>query len=298
MTLNQFTLFATVAKHLNVSKASQELRISQPAVSQQLRQLESRYGAKLYRRLSKGVEITEAGHLLLRSIGPILQQAASLEKGFKPVSRSVRGALSVGGTFSAAAILLPSLLKRFRDLHPTAELEFQTGSSSNLERLVAKDMMQLAVTDRKPALPELACERLRREKVLVFVTASHALAHRKSVNLADVLAAPLIVRGGKGISGTTEGFLSRLRKRGWDLNISMRCDGPAAIKAAVREGMGVGIAFLDSIKAELDAGEFKALAVKGFNLEAQSFIVYAKHRPLAPMTREFLELLREARDRK
>ncbi|MGH7930823.1 MAG: LysR family transcriptional regulator, partial [Candidatus Binatia bacterium] len=61
MTLNQFAIFAAVAKYLNLTKASAELRVSQPSISQQLRQLEASYGAKLYRRLSKGIEITDAG---------------------------------------------------------------------------------------------------------------------------------------------------------------------------------------------------------------------------------------------
>ena len=80
MTLNQFTLFAAVAKHLNVRKASEELRVSQPSVSQQLKQLEDRYGLKLYRRLSKGIEITEQGQAFLRNITPILEQVAKSGK--------------------------------------------------------------------------------------------------------------------------------------------------------------------------------------------------------------------------
>jgi hypothetical protein len=79
------------------------------------------------------------------------------------------------------------------------------------------------------------------------------------------------------------------------MRIAMLCDAPAGIIAAVRQGMGVGIAFADSIKLEIDAGEFKALKVDGFEVEAESFIVYAKNRPLSPIGREFLELLREAR---
>ena len=75
----------------------------------------------------------------------------------------------------------------------------------------------------------------------------------------------------------------------------MRCDGPSAIKAGVRQKMGVGIAFEDSVQAEIDSGEFKALKVRGLEFEAESFIVYPKHRALSPLAYEFLELLRAAR---
>jgi DNA-binding transcriptional LysR family regulator len=107
MTLNQFSSFAAVAKHLNLTKASTELRVSQPSLSLQLKQLEDHYGTKLYRRLSKGIEITEAGQLLLRKIMPILDEVAQLERGFKPRQAIVAQAiLRTGGTFNTCSVLL------------------------------------------------------------------------------------------------------------------------------------------------------------------------------------------------
>jgi DNA-binding transcriptional LysR family regulator len=70
-----------------------------------------------------------------------------------------------------------------------------------------------------------------------------------------------------------------------------------AVKAAVRQGMGVGMGFEDTIKAEVKAGELKILRVCGLQLETSSFIVYSKQRPLSPLAQEFLELLRAERDR-
>ena len=297
MTLNQFAFFAAVAKYSSLTRASAELRVSQPSISQQLRQLEAGYGAKLYRRLSKGIEITEAGQVFLRDITPILELVAKLGEGSKPLSsqRLVSNALRVGGTFSASAVLLPRLLAQFQQRHPKADLEFRTSSSEHLERLVAGSAMDVAVTDREAPSKELHSERLRREKVMVFVPPSHSLSRRQTVKLADVLAEPLIVRGGRGISGTTERELTRLRERGLIAKIVMRCDTPAAIKAAVRQKMGVGFAFEDSVKAEIDSGELKILKVRGLDLEAESFIVYPRNRALLPLAQEFLELLREAR---
>ena len=101
MTLNQFSSFAAVAKHLNLTKASAELRVSQPSLSLQLKQLEDHHGTKLYRRLSKGIEITEAGQVLLRKIMPILDQVAS----WKRVSS--RGRPLLHGQCCEPAELLP-----------------------------------------------------------------------------------------------------------------------------------------------------------------------------------------------
>jgi DNA-binding transcriptional LysR family regulator len=300
MTLNQFALFVAVAKYSSVTKASAELRVSQPSISQQLRQLEASYGAKLYRRLSKGIEITAAGQVFLRSITPILALVAKLGDGCKPSSsqKLVPEVFTVGGTFSASAVLLPTLLARLQMRYPKAELEFRTSTSEHLERLVRNSAVDMAVTDREAPSNELSSDLLRREKVVAFVLAGHSLARRKIVRLADLLAETLIIRGGKGISGTTESALKRLHDQGMEVNVGMRCDGPAAIKAAVRQKMGVGIAFEDSVRAEIDSGEFKMLKVRDLKLEAKSFIVYPKKRPLSPLAQEFLELLRDARTKR
>jgi DNA-binding transcriptional LysR family regulator len=297
MTLNQFAVFAAVAKYSSLTKASAELQVSQPSISQLLRQLEESYGAKLYYRLSKGIEITTAGRLFLRQVTPILQLVAKLgSRGMARETRKNKAAtLTVGGTFSASAVLLPAVLARLRHQHPNAELEFRTATSENLERSVLNSAVDLAVTDREPVSKELIGETLRREAVVAFVPPNHPLARRKFVRLADVLAEPLIIRGGKGISGTTENNLKRLRNQGLQVSIAMRCAEPAGIKAAVRQKMGVGIVFADTVRAEVESGEFKILKVRGLDFEANSYIVYAKRRAPSPLAQQFLELLREMR---
>jgi DNA-binding transcriptional LysR family regulator len=299
ITLNQFWFFAAVAKHLNVTKASEELRVSQPSISQQLRQLEDHYGRKLYRRLSKGVEITEAGRFFLRNITPILEQVAKLEGGFKPEApKSDRETLRVGGTYSASAELLPSLLAGFRTRHPTAKLEMRTRTSDQLERMVLNSGLDLAVTVRAVRSAELACEPLRHEKVAMFVRADHRLAKTSKLKPADVLVESLIIRGGRGASGVVDKALNQIRDEGLEFKVAMYCDGPTEIKSAVRQRMGVGIVFEDALKAEIASGEFKILKVCGLELEGESFIVYSKKRPLSPLAQEFCELLRSARSTK
>ncbi len=296
ITLNQFWFFAAVAKHLNMTRASEELRVSQPSISQQLKQLEDHYGSKLYRRLSKGVEITEAGQLFLHNIAPILEQVAKLETGFNPSTPKImREVLKVGGTFSASAELLPACLARLQQRHPKADLEFRTGRSEHLERVVLSSAMDLAVIAQPAYSEELISEPLRIESVILFVPAKHRLAKMARLKLSDVVAEPFIIRGGKGISGVTEKAVKQLRDQGFEIKVGLRCEDPTAVKAAVRNRMGVGVAFEDTVKAEVKTGEFKILKVPGVKLSGESFVIYSKTRSLSPLAQEFLELLRGAR---
>ena len=219
MTLNQFTLFAAVAKHLNVRKASEELRVSQPSVSQQLKQLEDRYGLKLYRRLSKGSRSPSRG----RRFCAISRRFLSKWQVWKTASiasgHGQRETLRTGGTFTTCTILLPVLLARLQQLHPQAELECRTRSSEQLERLVIKSAMDVAVLARPSTARELAIERLRLEKVVVFVPVDHPLAQEKNLKLQDLVGETFIIRGGSGIAGTTEKALKRLQERGLGIKI-------------------------------------------------------------------------------
>ena len=150
---------------------------------------------------------------------------------------------------------------------------------------------------RVPPSAELAAEPLRQEKIALFVLANHRLAKKANLKISDVLKEPLLLRGGPGGSGVTHKAIDKLRDGGAEVRIAMYCDGPTGIKAAVRQKMGVGVALADSIQSEVASGEFKILKVTGLELVGQSYIVYSKKRPLSPIAQEFLEMLRNERDR-
>lgn len=299
MTLTQFSSFAAVAKYRSITNASAALHVSQPSITAQLRQLEEHHGTKLYRRLSKGIEITEAGQALLRKVMPILDQIAKLENGFNGKAvHAIPQVLKVGGIFSASAELLPAVLSRFEQRHPEAELECRTGRSAHLERSVLASALDLAVIAQQASSEALISEPLGRGKIVLFVPADHRLANLTKLTRADVAGEKFIVRGGTGISGATENAVKKLQARGLAVKIRLRCEDPTAVKSAVRHGMGVGVAFESTVKAEVKRGEFVVLKVPGLNLSGQSFIIYPKKRKLPLLAREFLELLRETRRNK
>ena len=296
MTLHQFAVFVSVAKYSSLTKASAELQISQPSISQQLRQLEQSYGAKLYCRLSKGIEITAAGRSFLRQVTPILRLVAKLGNSAKAAPKNtLPKALIVGGTFSASAMLLPALLARLQQRHPEANFEFRTSRSWDLERWVLSGAVDLAVIAQCGHFDELISEPLRREKIVLFVPAKHRLAKLDKLKVSDLNGHSFIIRGGKNISGVAEKVIRHLRDRGLNIKIGLRCEDPTSVKAAVRQGMGVGIAFEETLKAEVKRGEFEVLNVPGLKLTGESFVIYAKKTPLSPLAQEFLELLRCAR---
>jgi len=298
MTLQKLAIFAAVARHRSLTKASQELAISEPSISLHMKELQQHFSTRLFQRVSKGVVITAEGQAFLLRIVPILNQMAELENGAKSaIPKAPSQVLKVGGTFSASAVLLPKLLARMRLRYPGAVFEIRTRNSDQLERQLSLSLLDLAVSARVPPSAELAAEPLRQEKIALFVLATHRLAKKPNLNISDVLKEPLVLRGGPGGSGVTDKAIAKLRDGGAEVRIAMYCDGPTGIKAAVRQKMGVGVALAESIKSEVASGEFTILKVSGLDLVGQSYIVYSKKRPLSPIAQEFLEMLRNERDR-
>lgn len=296
MTFHQFTIFSAIAKRGSLTRAALDLRMSQPALTHQMKLLQESYGATLYVRTPFGIALTPAGERLLVGIGPIMELVGKLRSGPPPTAMLTAGreVLRVGGVESASALLLPAVLAQFRAGHPHVALEFRTRTSDILERMVLNESMDLAVTARKAVSIDLHCQPLRKERVALFVPARHRLANRKNLRISDVLAEPLILRGGRGGGGVTDRALKQLRDRALAIRVGMYCDGPMAIKAAVAQGMGVGMVFEESLKSEVAAGKFKILKFRGLELEGQSYVVYSKCRPLQTLAEEFLELLGRA----
>ena len=298
MTLYQFKIFSAIAKRGNLTRAALDLGMSQPALTHQMKLLQESYGEALYVRTYVGITLTPAGERLLVGIGPILELVGKLRPCPAPIMmRKVgREVLRVGGIESASTVLLPTVLARFRARHPHVALEFRTRTSDHLERKVLNASMDLAVTARRAVSVDLQCEPLRRESVALFVPAGHRLAHRHRLQIADVLAEPLILRGGRGGGGVTDRALQQLREPASEIRVGMYCDGPTEIKAAVAQGMGVGMVFEEALRAEVAAGKFKILRIRGLELEGESYLIYSKSRPLGPWTQEFLDMLRDERD--
>jgi len=296
MTLNQFTFLAAIAKHGSLTRASQELRISQPSVSQQLRLLERDSGVKLYRRNGKGIELTEAGRLFLGRIEPILEQVAQIKSIFPLREEGAEtGRLKIGGTFVPSTLLLPSLAARFKKTHSEIEIELRTRSVQRLEQLLLNGHVEIAVSTHRPRHPELAWEPFRRERMVLFVSPAHPLARISKVTLVDVQAFPLVIRYIGGVHGATVRLLNELAGQGLKFKIGMRCEAPDAIKQAVQENAGIGIVFEDVVKREVERGEFKILQGHGLKLESDSYILYREDEPLSALGQEFLALLRKVR---
>jgi DNA-binding transcriptional LysR family regulator len=293
MTFRQLTAFAAVAKHMNITKAAQELRTSQPSLSKHLKGLEDDYKVKLFTRKGKGIQLTEDGSEFLRHIESILAQLQKIEERFLKSSKKKESTtLIVGGTYEVSASILPSLLALFKKRYPNIQVVLRSNTISILEQMMLKGDPEIAVASIAPRSPEFTAESCVPLRLVPFAATGYRIPKEKELCLADLGTVPLIVRDNRDTRGTTETLLLRLRELGYRPNVVMRCESPEAIKMAVSKKLGVGILYKDLLKQDIARGLFKQLHIRGLSMEGNTYAIYHKHRPLSSCGEAFLKLLR------
>lgn len=295
MNLDHFRVFAVVAKHRNVTRASEELAVTQPAVTNQLKLMEQDYGVRLYTKSRRGIELTGAGKIFLTGARSLLRQHEKLKWRLKrEVPGTKTASLIVGGSYSSSASLLAPVLARFSRTHPLVKLSLRTDTKEGVERMVRAGQVDIAVVHYPPRAMDLVAKPLRQEDLVVFAPPNHPWAKKGKVTLVELARTRLVIRGEReGGSSATQEILKKMRTRGLEANIVMRCESPEAVKAAVRKKMGVGILLKGLIADDVKTGKFKVITVKGFNSKSQSYITYHKERPLSLHAEAFLAVLRQ-----
>jgi DNA-binding transcriptional LysR family regulator len=290
MTLQQLRLFSAIAKHGNVTKAARELRVSQPAVTYQLKLFQEEFG-RLYDRTAQGIRLTTTGRLLLRDADDVLSRADGMTAKFGVAkARAGRALLVIGGSNGPAASLLPTAAARLRETHPDVEIDLRCLNSLMLEAMVKSGEIEIAVVTSHTRLPELVYEACRRER-LVFFAAPKPRVAPPEISLAQLAKIPLVIYR-QGRAGATAKLFRTMEKAGLKPNVRVRCETVEAVKNTVRVGGVLGMLYRDNLASEIERGEVELVRVAGCDMRIESTIVYSRRKPLSAAAGEVLKALR------
>jgi DNA-binding transcriptional LysR family regulator len=234
--LRQLEVFASVARHDSVSRAAEELGMSQSAVSDSLKELESQFSFRLFDRVGKRLQISELGRALRAPAEALLLQARELENQF--ASRSPVGTLRIGATLSIGDYLVPPLMARFMREHPGARVTLHVANTAAIARGVRNFELDIGIVEGELNEPELRVTRWRPDELVVFCAPGHAFAKKRALSDRDLRAARWIVR--EPGSGTRQAFERALSGLLHELDIALELEHTEAIISAVRAGIGVG----------------------------------------------------------
>ena len=283
-TLRQFRVFACVAKHRSFARAAEELHLTPPAVSMQIKELEGSGGLPLFERAGKAVRLTMPGEYLLvyaRRILATLKEAENVMAGLRGAEA---GTMTVG-MVSTAKYFVPRLLARFRAEHPAVEMRLSAGNREQLVRQLRDNEVDLAVMGRPPPDLDTRAEPFAAHPLAVIAAPGHALASRGNIAPRALEAEPFIVREpGSGTRAAMEQFF---RDRRFSPPIALEMSSNETIKQAVIAGMGLAFVSLHTAALELSVGQLIVLDVAGLPMMRRWHIVNIQAKPQSPAAEAF-----------
>jgi len=288
LTLRQLQVFEKVASHLNYSRAAEELYLSQPAVSMQIKQLEENIGLPLFEQMGKKIFLTEAGRELFHYSRNIAQQLAEMKSVFDEMKGLEQGKLTLS-VVNTANYFTPQLLAEFCRQHPNINVILQVANRDAVLRQLAENSTDLAIMGQPPDGLDISAESFMDNPLVVIAAPGHPLARLKRVRFAQLAQETFLSRE-KG-SGTRSAMERIFAEHHIQPHISMEMETNEAIKQAVQAGMGMGILSLHSIELELETKRLAMLNVENFPLMRHWFVAHRSNKRLSSAALAFKEFL-------
>ena len=290
LTLRQFRVFDAVARHLSFSRAAEELHLSQPAVSMQVKGLEDIVGLPLTEQLGKKIFLTEAGREVFHTSQTIAAQLDDLQTNLAQLRGMDSGRLNIAVTSTVNAVAT-DILARFRGRHPKVSIHLDVSNREEVLGQLATNRIDLAIMGQVPDNLGLEATRFLDNPLVVIAPPGHPLAARKNVSVKALAAEPFLVReAGSGTRGAMERFFAA---KGLEIRTSMEMSSNEAIKQAVQAGLGLGILSLQTLEMELALKRLVVLDVEGFPIIRHWYIVHRAEKRLSPAAHTFKEFVLE-----
>lgn len=269
-------VFRAVAEQLSFRKAAEELYLTQPAVSLQVKALEEDVGVQLFDRTGAHIALNAAGKVLLNYCVQVKALLAETQQEIAALSGEHAGELALGASTTIAQYVLPRLLGEFHREHPRVHPTLIGGNTEHIVEAVEKQKISLGFIEGPARSREVKTEPFLEDELVLIVSTAHEWAERTSVGCAEIASIPLLMRErGSGTRHVIELALERLGVKRSSLHIVMELDSSEAIKSAVEAGLGVGFVSRWAIAKDLRLGiNFKIVEIEGLSIKRQFLAAY------------------------
>ena len=256
-------VYQSVAKNLSFTKASQELFVSQPAITKHIQELESTYQARLFDRQGSKISLTEAGKLLWEHCGRILEDYKRLEYEMHLLHNEYTGELRLGASTTIAQYVLPPLLASFIKKFLQVNLSLMNGNSREIEAALQEHRIDLGLVEGVFRLPNLKYTTFLEDELVAVTRTGSKLQVGEEITPEELLRIPLVLRE-RG-SGTLDVFEKALQQHNIKLSslqVLMYLGSTESIKLFLEHTDCMGIVSIRSITRELYAGQLRVVEIK------------------------------------
>ncbi|WP_433334014.1 LysR family transcriptional regulator [Spirillospora sp. CA-294931] len=292
MQLNLYRLwiFMTVVEEGGFSAAASKLYLSQPSVSNQVRQLEQSLRTTLIDRSGARIRLTPEGEVLLAYARRVFLLADEAVTAIRQVSGLQSGTLVAGGSTTVGTYLLPPLLAAFRERHPGIDVGIFVGNAEQLEKRLVDGEVGVAVFAGVPKAPQLDSEPILEDRVVLITPPDHPLAAEPTVEPERLSGERFLLRE----PGSATRAVQEEALRDWGLQDAVQAEiwGPETIKQAVAAGLGISLVSEHCVESELAHRQLAVLPVTPAPSPRPIVLAHRRDRLLGPAEQEFIKLLK------
>jgi len=284
-------IFHAVARLESFSRASEELLISQPSVSLQVRDLERYYGAPLFHRQGRGIKLTDVGEVVFQYTHKLFDTVEEMRRSVDALRETVTGRLVLGASSTPGDYLAPRLLGLFRGFHPEVEVTLHIGNSDTITRQILAREIDLGLVGDRVTNDAIVCTDFYADELVVFGPSDHPLAGQP-IPPERLSAEPFVMR--EDGSATRRIAEARLKELGVTVRVAMELGSNEAVKRAVAAGLGLGMLSTLALEVDTAAGYVKQIPVTGLECRRDFYVLYHGGRYLNRPQQAFLDLVTKA----
>ena len=288
VTLHQLRIFYTLGKHMSFTRAAEELHLSQPAVSIQVKRLEESVGIPLLEQIRRRLYLTDAGKQLFAACSDVLGRLEALNEDITDMEEGVQGPLHLAA-ITTSQYFMPHLLGVFLREHPRVEPHLAVINQTQVIERLEKNLDDLVIMGTVPEHRGLEARYFLDNPLVIAAAPDHPLAREKAIPLERLAEERFISR--EPGSGTRAAHIRLFTEQGLTVTPYMELGSSEAVKQAVMAGLGISLISRHNLRLELETGLIAILDVEHFPLVRKWYAVHPKGKKLSNTARRFLDFL-------
>jgi len=289
LNFNQLRVFYYAAKNLNFTAAANELYITQPAITAQVKSFETFCNLKLFKKKGRKIFLTDEGQTLFNYAEKIFKYEKEVEDAIDDMKELKRGVLRLGTTKTYARYFMPFLISSYHKAHPHIRIHLDEGSSKDMIYSLVDFKNEIAIIAKAVDHSDVSLVPFSKEEVALIISPDHYFNKKKAVSINELAAEPFIMKeNGSGTRKLVEGLFQR---ENCIPNVLMETSNTEIIKQLVMRGEGISFLVKEAVEAEIQEGKLTSVPLKGPKIYLDVNIAYLKNQVLSPSARAFVDTL-------
>jgi len=287
-TLHQLRVFEAVARHSSFTRAAEELFLTQPTVSMQVKQLSKAVGMPLFEQVGKRLFLTEAGKELYQTCREVFERMSQFETAIANLKGLKQGTLRLA-VVTTAKYVIPRLMGPFCQRYPGVDVSITVTNHERIVESIAENRDDLYILSQPPEDIDVAIHPFLENPLVVLANRNHPLAQEKNIPLKRLTEEQFIMR--EPGSGTRRSVQSLFEEQGLELKVKLDLGSNEAIKQAIAGGLGISVLSIHTLALEGKDSPLAILDAENFPIEKMWYIVYPSGKQLSIIAQTFFDYL-------